>query len=68
MIEQAFKVQPADLEEAQAIVKPDAPAVFKMNERMCEPTTHRAWAMDILNRATIYGISEGPVQPLVRAV
>ncbi len=63
-IEQAFKVAPNDLEEAQAILKPDAKAVFKMNERMCEPTTHRAWARDITMRAEIYGVSGGATDPV----
>ena len=44
-----------ELDEARAILAPDAPAVFKMNGRMCEPATHRRWAQDIIDRAALYG-------------
>ncbi|GGR07849.1 HpcH/HpaI aldolase/citrate lyase family protein [Deinococcus ruber] len=52
----SYAVQQADLLEAQAILAPDAPAVFKMNGRMCEPATHRGWAQDILTRAARFGV------------
>lgn len=57
-IEETFKVDPRDLQEAREIIKPDAPAVFKMNERMCEPTTHCGWARDIITRAEVYGVRD----------
>jgi citrate lyase beta subunit len=67
IIHSEFRVDPLDLEEAEAILKPDAPAVFKMNDRMCEPTTHRIWARDIVERAQIYGVQGGEnVVPLIR--
>lgn len=50
-----FRVSAADLAEAQAILQPDAPAVFQMNGRMAEPATHRNWASSILTRAGLYG-------------
>lgn len=55
-IEAKFAVDPDDLEEAREIIKPDAPAVFKMNERMCEPTTHTGWAHSVILRAELYGV------------
>jgi citrate lyase beta subunit len=55
VIEAAFRVSPADLDEARRILAPDAPAVFRMNGRMCEPATHSAWAEKILHRERIYG-------------
>ncbi|MBC7997643.1 MAG: HpcH/HpaI aldolase/citrate lyase family protein [Leptolyngbya sp.] len=55
LIENGFRVDPRDLEEARKIILPGAPAVFKMNGRMCEPTTHTRWAVDIITRADIYG-------------
>lgn len=58
VIHSEFRVCPRDLEEAKAILQPHAPAVFKMNDRMCEPTTHRVWARDIMVRAEIYGVRE----------
>ncbi|GGO20334.1 HpcH/HpaI aldolase/citrate lyase family protein [Deinococcus humi] len=54
----AYRVVEADLLEAQAILAPDAPAVFQMNGRMCEPATHSRWASDILSRAGLYGVLE----------
>jgi len=56
VIEAGFRVSPKDLEEAKRILMPDAAAVFKMNGRMCEPTTHTKWAQAIVERAGIYGV------------
>ncbi|MDB5044984.1 MAG: hypothetical protein JWQ08_1034 [Deinococcus sp.] len=50
-----YRVTEGDLQEAHAILAEDAPAVFKMNGRMCEPATHSRWAHDILIRAERYG-------------
>ncbi|MDV6375270.1 HpcH/HpaI aldolase/citrate lyase family protein [Deinococcus arenicola] len=54
----AYRVAETDLEEARAILAPDAPAVFQMHGRMCEPATHTRWAGDILSRAELYGVLE----------
>ncbi|MFK7601042.1 HpcH/HpaI aldolase/citrate lyase family protein [Deinococcus sp. SM5_A1] len=54
----AYRVSESDLLEARAILAPDAPAVFQMNGRMCEPATHTRWASDILSRARLYGVLE----------
>jgi citrate lyase beta subunit len=56
LIEAHYKVNANQADEARAILAPDAPAVFRMNGRMCEPATHRNWAEAILARAAIYGI------------
>ena len=50
---------PADLvAEAQAILSPQAPAVFAREGAMCEPATHRAWAERLLARADAFGIAD----------
>lgn len=54
----AYRVAEADLLEARAILAPGAPAVFQMNGRMCEPSTHTRWATDITCRADLYGVLE----------
>jgi citrate lyase beta subunit len=54
-IEDAYKVLESDLVEARHILAADAPAVFRLGGRMCEPTTHSRWAEDLLQRAQIYG-------------
>lgn len=56
VIERGFKVEQADLDEAIKILNPEASAVFKMNGRMCEPTTHTKWAKAIIDRSDIYGV------------
>lgn len=58
VIEDMYKVDPSDLDEARAIVKEDAPAVFGMGGRMCEPTTHIRWARRIIAQAEVYGVQE----------
>jgi citrate lyase beta subunit len=55
VIEAMYRVDEQDLEEARHIVKDDAPAVFKMGGRMCEPTTHSRWARRMIAQAEIYG-------------
>lgn len=56
VIENNFKVSKEDLDMAQAILDPDAPAVFRMHGTMCEVATHKNWAEEIKIRADIYGI------------
>lgn len=62
LIEAAFQVDEHDYAEAVQILDVNAPAVFRATtgdgrgERMCEPTTHRHWAEDIVARAKVYGI------------
>jgi citrate lyase beta subunit len=56
MIQEAYRVSESDFEMAAKILAEDAPAVFKMNGQMCEPTTHRGWAERIVKRAEFYGV------------
>lgn len=58
IIENLYRVRANDLAEAQAILAANAPAVFKMNGRMCEVATHKNWAEDILLRYEIYGVRD----------
>jgi citrate lyase beta subunit len=58
LIERGFQVSASDLAEAHKILEPDAPAVFRMGGRMCEPTTHSKWAHDIVARSLIYGVRQ----------
>jgi citrate lyase beta subunit len=55
LIEAAYQVRAEDVIAARAILEPDAPAVFRIGDQMCEPATHREWAKSILNQARIYG-------------
>lgn len=59
IIESAYRVDAADLDLAQAILRPEAPAVFQSGGVMCEPATHASWAQGIITRARIYGYGQG---------
>jgi citrate lyase beta subunit len=54
-IEQHFKVSPQDLAVARAILDQSAPAVFRMNDAMCEVATHRAWAERTVEQSRLFG-------------
>lgn len=54
-IEQHYKVKPQDLAAAHAILDPDAPAVFRMHNSMCEVATHRAWAERTVAQSRVFG-------------
>lgn len=54
-IERALMVSQADHSDALRILN-STQAVFKSQGAMCEPATHRRWALSILTRAQIYGI------------
>ena len=55
-VHQAFQVDTKDYTAAQAILAPDAKAVFQHEGAMLEPATHRAWAARIVERARYYGV------------
>lgn len=55
-VHQALQVTLKDYQAAQAILAPDARAVFKHDGAMLEPATHRAWADRIVERARYYGV------------
>lgn len=55
LVQQAYCVPASTLDEAQAILHSEAKAVFKYNNTMLEPATHRAWATEIISRAKVFG-------------
>ncbi|GGY50750.1 HpcH/HpaI aldolase/citrate lyase family protein [Pseudoduganella albidiflava] len=54
-IEQHFRVQPKEVAMALRILDRDAPAVFKLDDSMCEVATHRNWANAVIARASRFG-------------
>ncbi|HYG48955.1 MAG TPA: HpcH/HpaI aldolase/citrate lyase family protein [Allosphingosinicella sp.] len=60
VVEAAYAVAREELAEAKAILAPDGPAVFALAGSMCEPATHRPWALTIVRRAEIFGIRREP--------
>lgn len=62
LVQQAYCVPMSMLDEAQAILHSEAKAVFKYNNTMLEPATHRAWAHEVVNRAEVFGtINDGNI-------
>jgi citrate lyase beta subunit len=59
-IEQHFRVQPKDVAMALRILDRDAPAVFKLDDSMCEVATHRDWANAVIARASRFGTHAVP--------
>lgn len=57
LIESRYQAFADDLETAKKILDKDAPAVFRCQGAMCEPTTHIRWANAIVERSRVYGIS-----------
>jgi len=55
VIEAAYRVTRHEVEAAEMILAPDAKAVFRVGDMMCEPATHRHWARSVLQRARTYG-------------
>lgn len=55
LVQQAYCVPTNILDEAKAILHSEAKAVFKYNNTMLEPATHRAWATEVVNRADVFG-------------
>lgn len=69
IIHNALRVSLEDLNCARLIVNEVAPAVFKHNNAMCEPATHRKWASHILERAKWHGVrtaETGAGEPVMR--
>ena len=63
LIHNALRVTEADLATARSILDAASPAVFQRNGAMCEPATHRAWALRLLERARWQGVHGAPDTP-----
>lgn len=50
----SYLPDPAEVEEAQQILQPDAPAVFGLNGDMLEPACHGEWARRLLQRDALH--------------
>jgi citrate lyase beta subunit len=58
VIERQYRVTRDEWEMAERILDPSAPAVFRMHNAMCEPSTHAFWARTIRARRDIFGLAE----------
>lgn len=54
IVKQALQVDKQMLSQAQAILAPNAKAVFQQDKTMLEPATHRAWAEMIMARYHLF--------------
>ncbi|MCA1247361.1 HpcH/HpaI aldolase/citrate lyase family protein [Massilia sp. MS-15] len=54
-IERHYQVRPQDLAVARAILDETSPAVFRMDDAMCEVATHRAWAERLVEQSHRFG-------------
>ena len=54
-IERHYSARHSDLAAARRILDPDAAGVFQFDNAMCEPTTHRNWALSVVNAEQHYG-------------
>lgn len=65
-IHAALRASADDLKAARLILAEDAAAVFRHDDAMCEPATHRAWARNVLARAQCHGV-DGDIGPIAAA-
>lgn len=54
-IERYYSARHSDLAAARRILDPDAAGVFQFDNAMCEPTTHRNWALSVVKAEQHYG-------------
>jgi citrate lyase beta subunit len=60
IIQGAYEVDSDTLAEARAIVRGEGRGVFASRGSMCEPETHKKWALSTIRRAEIFGVAESP--------
>jgi len=56
IINECYKVSNDELNEAKEILNNENEAVFRFQDKMCEPSVHHLWANGILKRKKIFGI------------
>ncbi|MDF7681799.1 HpcH/HpaI aldolase/citrate lyase family protein [Enterobacteriaceae bacterium ESL0689] len=65
VIEEAFKVSPGEHADALRILNATQ-AVFKSRGAMCELATHHRWALGLLDRSQVYGLTTGQTPEGIR--
>ncbi|MFN4259081.1 MAG: HpcH/HpaI aldolase/citrate lyase family protein [Gemmataceae bacterium] len=58
LIESCYRVSVNELRMAERVLEECAPPVFRHEQAMCEPATHRGWAALLVERAKRYGVRE----------
>lgn len=68
VIEAEYRVSARDLRAAEEILELSAPPVFRLDDAMCEPATHRVWAEIICERGRLYGVRGATRRPMLLPV
>ncbi|MDR2443959.1 MAG: HpcH/HpaI aldolase/citrate lyase family protein, partial [Deltaproteobacteria bacterium] len=55
IIQDAYQVLPEEYLMAREVLNPENPAVFRLNDRMCEKAVHTNWANGVIERAQLFG-------------
>lgn len=58
LIEKHYQVLPMDVEVAKRIRDTNSPAVFQMDQAMCEVATHMPWAQNVILRSHVFGVRQ----------
>lgn len=58
LIERHYRVRAIDVMTAHRIVAEDSPAVFRMDDSMCEVATHLGWARAVIAQAQRFGTQQ----------
>ncbi len=53
---EVYKVTQKEFDEANQILDKTNEAIFRFEDKMCEPSAHFVWAKTILKRSKVYGI------------
>ena len=56
IVNELYKVSNSELNEAKEILNKENDAIFRFENKMCEPKVHQVWANTILKRADIFGV------------
>jgi citrate lyase beta subunit len=62
VIHQLLKVDSHDFNAAQQILDSTMPSVFQLDGVMCEPATHRHWAIQVMERAHHFGVTKKMIE------
>ncbi len=56
IVNECYKISIDELNEAKEILNDENSAIFRFQDKMCEPSVHIIWANNILKREKIFGI------------
>jgi citrate lyase beta subunit len=57
IVNDVYKVSQKELDEAKEILNIQNDAIFRFEDKMCEPSAHNSWATNIIKRYETYGVN-----------